>query len=189
MPGGGTPETLRLRRGLTLLLGGARSGKSDLAVQLGHAWHGEVILAATATAGDDDMAMRIERHQHDRPHDWGLIEAPYFGADEAALVPEHALLIVDCLTMLVANLVFADRCDTEIDAHAVALADVLANRTAPTLVVSNEVGLGVHPESELGRRYRDLLGRVNRRVGTRSDDVLFVAAGRATRLEHVEASW
>ncbi len=178
-----------LGRGLTLLLGGARSGKSDLAVRLGEAWPDDVILAATATADDEDMASRIERHQAERPHDWGLVEAAYFGADDAVLVPDEALLIVDCLTMLVANLMFADRDDAYIDAHAVALADVLASRGGPTIVVSNEVGLGVHPESELGRNYRDLLGRVNRRVGERSEAVFFVAAGQATRLEPVEVSW
>ena len=75
---------MRLGRGMSLLIGGARSGKSDLAVRLGQAWSGPVTFVATATAGDADMTLRIERHQDERPTGWGLIESPFFGAAEAA---------------------------------------------------------------------------------------------------------
>ena len=175
--------------GFTLLLGGARSGKSDLAVRLGRAWEGEVVIAATATAGDDDMANRIERHRFDRPPDWGLLEASRLGAGDIVAVDDDALLLVDCITMLVANLLFADFSDTDIDAHITMLADTIAARSGPSIVVSNEVGLGIHPPSELGRTYRDALGRSNRRLADRADTSLLIVAGKALPLDDVEASW
>ena len=178
-----------MSRGFTLLLGGARSGKSDLAVALGRAWDGEVVIAATATADDDDMANRIERHRFDRPPDWGLLEAPRLGADDIAAIEPDALLILDCITMLVANLVFADYAESEIDAHLTMLADTLAARVGPSLVISNEVGLGVHPPTELGRDFRDTLGRANRRLAERADATVLVVAGRALPLDDVEITW
>lgn len=187
---------MKLGRRATLLIGGARSGKSDLAVRLGQAWPGHVTLAATAEAGDDDMAARIERHQADRPDAWGCLESPMFSAGEfhqlyATDDPDH-LIIVDCLTMLVANLMFDEsrtRRDHEIVAPIAEIAALAADRQGPTIIVSNEVGLGVHPETPLGRRYRDLLGRVNRRVADQVETALFVVAGQALRLEQIEIDW
>lgn len=187
---------MKLGRGATLLIGGARSGKSDLAVRLGQAWPGHVTLVATAEAGDDDMAARIERHQADRPETWGCVESPMFGAGEFEQIyssddADH-LIIIDCLTMLVANLMFAEstaRSDHEIVAAIAEIAAVAADRHGPTIIVSNEVGLGVHPETLLGRRYRDLLGRVNRQVADHAETSLLVVAGQALRLEQIEIDW
>ena len=175
--------------GFTLLLGGARSGKSDLAVKLGESWDGDVILAATAEAGDDDMAQRIARHQDDRPDHWGLIEAPLLGAHEIVDLDPGALVIIDCITLLVSNLLHADKSETQIDEHASVLSHTLVSRSAPTLVITNEVGLGVHPTSELGRQYRDVLGRYNQRLAERAQAALFVAAGRVTPLETLTTTW
>jgi len=175
--------------GFTLLLGGARSGKSDLAVKLGESWDGDVILAATAEAGDDDMAQRIARHQDDRPDHWGLIEAPLLGAHEIVDLDPGALVIIDCITLLVSNLLHADKSETQIDEHASVLSHALVSRSAPTLVITNEVGLGVHPTSELGRQYRDVLGRYNQRLAERAQTALFVAAGRVTPLETLTTTW
>lgn len=175
--------------GFTLLLGGARSGKSDLAVKLGESWDGDVILAATAEAGDDDMAQRIARHQDDRPDHWGLIEAPLLGAHEIVDLDPGALVIIDCITLLVSNLLHAEKSDTQIDEHASVLSHALVSRSAPTLVITNEVGLGVHPTSELGRQYRDVLGRYNQRLAERAETALFVAAGRVTPLEALTTTW
>ena len=175
--------------GFTFLLGGARSGKSDLAVKLGKAWDGDVTLLATAEAGDDDMANRIERHQAERPLDWGLIEAPLLSAGDVADLNPGALLIIDCITLLVSNLMHADRSASQVDEHASVLSHALVSRSAPTIVISNEVGLSVHPTSELGRTYRDVLGRYNKRLADRAQTTLFVAAGRVTPLHALEIEW
>lgn len=180
---------MKLGNGCTLLLGGARSGKSDLAVKLGQAWEGDVIFAATAEAGDDDMAERISRHQDDRPTSWGLIEAPLLSAQEVVAVDPGALLIIDCITLLVSNLMHADKSNAQIDEHASILSHALISRPAPTIVISNEVGLGVHPTSDMGRRYRGVLGRYNRRLADRAQTSLFVAAGRVTELHDLEIGW
>ena len=92
--------------------------------------------------------------------------------------------------MLVANLMFAQRSEDEIDAHMVMLADALANRSGgPSLVITNEVGLGVHPETQMGREYRDILGRANRRLAERAETSLFIAAGRVLPLQELEFGW
>ena len=175
-------DSVTIGNGFTLLLGGARSGKSDLAVKLATQWEGPVVFAATAEASDDDMATRISRHQSERPDDWELIEAPTLRGGEVADCEPQALVIIDCITLLVNNLIFNDKTDDQIDEHAKVMAHALVSRTTPTLVISNEVGLGVVPETELGRRYRDVLGRYNRRLADRAETTLFIAAGRATPL-------
>jgi adenosyl cobinamide kinase/adenosyl cobinamide phosphate guanylyltransferase len=181
---------MRLGRGFSLLIGGARSGKSDAAVRLGLAWPGDVVFVATASAGDADMERRIARHQDERPDDWALVEAPLCSANDVDIPDGDALLIIDCVTMLVANLMFAQRSEDEIDAHMVMLADALANRTSgPSLVITNEVGLGVHPETQMGREYRDILGRANRRLAERTEASLFIAAGRVLPLQELEFGW
>jgi len=182
---------MRLGRGATLLIGGARSGKSDLAVRLGATWPGDVSFVATAEALDDDMSDRIERHQNERPGQWALVEAPLFDAEALRSIDAEHLVIVDCLTMLTTNLRLADKPHSEsaIVATMAELATAAADRDAPTLLISNEVGLGVHPETELGRHYRDLHGRVNRTIAYRVKHALFVVAGRALRLDEVEVGW
>ena len=167
--------------GLTLLLGGVRSGKSDLAVQIGCRFNGDVTFGATATPFDNDMATRIARHQLDRPA-WPTIDAP---TDiEAALIsaPPNHLVIVDCLTVWLGNALFESRKEPEILDAARSAASAAVHRTGPTVVVTNEVGMGVHPETELGRSYGDLLGRVNRIWAHAAHRALLIVAGRATPL-------
>lgn len=179
----------RVGRGLSLFIGGARSGKSDLVVDLGAAWEGDVVFVATATAGDGDMAERIRRHQLDRPDGWGLVEDATFGAGALAAIDPGALVIVDCLTLLVSNLFFDDLEDDAVVEHVGALMSAACERSGPTLVVTNEVGLGLHPETSMGRRYRDLLGRVNRRAADIAETAVFVVAGRALELKGIETTW
>jgi len=171
---------------LVVLVGGARSGKSTLAQRLAEEAAARtgagVTFVATATPGDADMAARIARHQADRPAGWGLVEAPTDVTTALTGVDPAATVIVDCLTLWVANLVFADRSDAEIEAEARAVAADLARRPGLSLVVTNEVGLGVHPPTELGRRYQDLLGRVNQLAVAASGRALLVVAGRALPL-------
>ncbi len=180
---------IQLGQGFSLLLGGVRSGKSDLAVELGKAFDGEVVFVATAEALDDEMAERITRHKTDRPDDWELIEAPLLDAGTIASVTPDALLIIDCITLLATNLMMADKTNKQIEDHVSILTHALVSRTAPTIVISNEVGLGVHPETELGRRFRGVLGRANKRLGSRAETALFVSAGRAIPLQQLEIGW
>ncbi len=148
-----------------------------------------MIIAATAQPSDDDMAQRIVRHKRERPVDWGLIEAPLLSAHDVVGVEPGALLIVDCITMLVNNMLFADMNEARVDEHASILSHAFVSRVEPTIVITNEVGLGIHPETELGRHYRDVLGRFNQRLAARAQTTLFVAAGRVTPLESLEITW
>lgn len=175
--------------GTTLFIGGARSGKSDLAVRLAQQWPAAVTFVATARAGDDDMATRIARHKDDRPEDWALVENELFDADALGAIDASSLVIIDCLTLLVANQLFAEIDDEQIVASGVAMTRAARERSGPTLIVTNEVGMGIHPETELGRRYRDLLGRVNRAVAAEADRSFLIVAGRALALAEVDLSW
>jgi adenosyl cobinamide kinase/adenosyl cobinamide phosphate guanylyltransferase len=166
--------------GLTLLLGGARSGKSALAVEIGRRHDGGVTFIATSPPLDGDLAERIARHRATRPR-WPTIEEPL----DLAGVLERAgddLAIVDCLTLWVNNLVHRGDSDSDVEVLSAATAGVAAGRAAPTVVISNEVGLGVHPATELGRRYRDLLGRVNQQWAAAAERAVLLVAGRAVAL-------
>ncbi|MGD9705038.1 MAG: bifunctional adenosylcobinamide kinase/adenosylcobinamide-phosphate guanylyltransferase [Acidimicrobiia bacterium] len=169
--------------GYVLLVGGARSGKSTLAVELAASSARHVLYVATAEPGDADMAARIDRHRAERPPGWATVEAPLDVGGAIVRADHDAFVVVDCVTLWVANLVFADRTDDEVLTAASALAGALATRAAPSVVVTNEVGLGVHPETALGRRYRDLLGGVNRVVAAGAWRSLLLVAGRAVRLD------
>jgi adenosylcobinamide kinase/adenosylcobinamide-phosphate guanylyltransferase len=170
---------------LQLLLGGARSGKSALAVRRAKAFGGPVVFIATAEAADDEMAERIARHRADRPADWTTVEAPRELAAALWAVPADACAIVDCLALWTANVL--DRGEEEIVSRAREAAGFAAAREAPTIVVGNEVGMGVVPATELGRRYRDVLGRVNAAWADRAEDAALVVAGRLLRLERADA--
>lgn len=167
--------------GLTLLIGGARSGKSDLAVQIGLRHAGPVAFIATAQRFDDDMGRRIKRHQADRP-DWPTLEAPVELGRALNDVAQDHLVIIDCLTLWVSNMMLEEWTDEAVHEYSSATAVVAAARGGPTVVVTNEVGLGIHPANELGRRYRDLLGRVNRIWAEAAETTLFLVAGRAIPL-------
>lgn len=168
---------------LTFLLGGARSGKSTLAVRLASEWSGPVVFVATAEHRDDpEMDARIEAHVAERPPGWKTVEAPLEVVGCVAAAPADACVVVDCLTLWVSNALEAGWSDEETEAAAGELARAAAVREAPTVVVSNEVGLGVVPETPLGRRYRDVLGRVNAVVAAEADRALLVVAGRALEL-------
>lgn len=167
---------------LTLLLGGARSGKSALAVRLAGRWDGPVTVVVTGEAGDAEMAERIRRHRAERPGAWPTVEAPR--ALEAALAgaPAGAFVLLDCLTLWVSNLVEEGLDDGQVVARARSAAAAAAARAAPTVAVSNEVGAGIVPADALSRRYRDLLGQVNAVWAAAADQALLLVAGRAVPL-------
>ena len=168
---------------LTFLLGGARSGKSTLATELASGWGGAVAVIATGEARDDEMAERIRAHRAERPHGWQTVEEPLELHAALAALPESAAAIVDCLSLWVANLIERGDDDEQVETRSERALGVAEARTSPTIVVSNEVGLGVVPTSPLGRRYRDLLGRVNAQWAAAADDAAFVIAGRRLPLQ------
>ena len=167
--------------GLILLLGGARSGKSALAVRWGRAHDGPVTFVATAEAGDDEMRRRITRHRAERPTGWDTVEEPHHITGALGAAEPRALVIVDCLTLWLVNVL--DRSDAAILSAAGDFAAAARARPAPTVVVSNEVGWGIVPADPDTRRYRDLLGEINTLVAAAAARTLLLIAGRALPLD------
>jgi adenosylcobinamide kinase/adenosylcobinamide-phosphate guanylyltransferase len=159
----------QIKAPVTFVLGGARSGKSAYAEALVTVHPAPWVYIATGQAFDAEMAARVAAHQARRPAGWRTIEAPLDIATALAC-PEPVL--VDCLTLCVTHLLRADR---EPDWPGVLAA--LDLRTAPTVIVSNEVGLGIVPDNALARAFRDVAGRLHQRVAARADHVVFMVAG------------
>ncbi len=168
------------RARLTLVLGGARSGKSRHAQILAMATPPPWVYIATAQALDDEMLKRIAKHKADRGKGWSTIEEPIELARAVAEAPEQAPLVIDCVTLWVSNLMLAGH-----DVHAALTRFVksLDGRKAPTIVVSNEVGAGLVPETALGRAFRDQSGLVNQHLAVSAHNVLFMVAGLAMPLK------
>jgi adenosyl cobinamide kinase/adenosyl cobinamide phosphate guanylyltransferase len=168
--------------GATLLLGGARCGKSALAVELAIAWGGAVTFVATAERGHDgaedpDLAARIARHRAERPASWTTVETSRDVPAAVSGASRTDLVLVDCVSLWVARLLVDGLDEDGAIGVADALLDALATRSTPTLLVTNEVGMGVHPSTPAGRAYRDVLGRVNRRLAERAAQAVLVVAG------------
>lgn len=172
---------------LTLLLGGARSGKSARAVDLATSWAGRVVFIATADARDEEMAARIEEHRRTRPPEWTTVEERVDLTGALAGAPADSFVVVDCLTLWVANLLEQGRKESQIESSAAQAAALASSRSSPTVVVSNEVGLGIVPGTPLGRRYRDVLGRVNVSFANVAGRSELVVAGRVLVLEAPQA--
>jgi adenosyl cobinamide kinase/adenosyl cobinamide phosphate guanylyltransferase len=162
---------------VTLVLGGARSGKSRYAegvmAALPSPWVPPWVYVATAEAGDAEMAERIAAHRARRERQWETIEAPR-DLPAAFKTCRGKPVLVDCLTLWLSNLMLAD---ADIDAETALLDQALAAATAPVVLVANEVGSGIVPEYPLGRRFRDLQGVLNQRMAARADRVVLVVAG------------
>ena len=167
---------------MTLLLGGARSGKSALAERLAARWDGPVTVVVTAQARDAEMAERIRRHRAQRPAGWQTIEEPLDLEAALAKAPAEAQVLLDCLTLWVSNLLERGLTDEQVGQLARSAAAAAAARAAPTVVVSNEVGSGIVPADPLSRRYRDLLGQVNAVWAAAAGQALLLVAGRAVPL-------
>ena len=174
-----------MNKTLTLILGGARSGKSSYAQRLAQERGGDdVLFVATAQALDEEMQSRIQAHRRDRPAAWRTLEAPRHTGEAIARAGASAIVLVDCLTLLVSNVVLAlPESAGAAQAEAAALAEVDELRaaygrgTASWIVISNEVGLGLVPPYPVGRTYRDALGRAYLRLAAQADEVLFLVAG------------
>ena len=168
----------RARAGLapvTLVLGGARSGKSRYAECLIEGAAACGTYCATAEAGDAEMAQRIAAHQARRGSFWHTIEEPLALASVIAAEASPARpLLIDCLTLWLSNLMLAER---PIEGETAALCAALRLAAGPVVLVANEVGMGLVPETPLGRRFRDAAGRLNQQIAALADRVVFVAAG------------
>jgi adenosyl cobinamide kinase/adenosyl cobinamide phosphate guanylyltransferase len=162
---------------LSLVLGGARSGKSryaeSLIAALPPAWQPPWTYLATAQAGDEEMAERIRAHRARRGADWRVIETPR-GLAAALQKCGTTPVLIDCLTLWLSNLMLAD---IDIEAETAHLERALAAAAAPVVLVANEVGYGIVPDHPLGRRFRDLQGILNQRIAVRADRVVLVVAG------------
>lgn len=170
---------------VTLVLGGARSGKSR---------HAEALVRdsgappwtyiATAQAFDDEMRERIARHKADRAETggcgWVTLDAPFDLPEALRRADAAAPVLVDCLTLWLTNLMLAER---DLPAAADSLCEALAERRSPSVLVANEVGLGIVPDNALARRFRDEAGRLNQRLAALAGRVVFVAAGLPLRLK------
>jgi adenosylcobinamide kinase / adenosylcobinamide-phosphate guanylyltransferase len=171
---------------LLLVLGGARSGKSAYAQRLAQELGGnDVLFVATAEAWDEDMTQRIVRHQQERPAAWRTLETPRQVGQAITLhVHDTAVVLVDCLTLLVSNTLL--HCgaspalavaEAAVQEEVIALVQTCQTTAATCIVVSNEVGLGLVPDNLLGRLYRDLLGRANQALAIQAEAVYFMVAG------------
>ena len=185
---------------LTLILGGACSGKSSYAERLAAEHGGQVLYVATAQPLDGEMTERIANHQKHRPANWRTLEIPsalgtFLLSEAQSALLQSGVILVDCLTLLVSNLLLAvsSRTDEDLtvdETAATALVETEIQRLleavraipAEWIVVSNEVGLGLVPPYPLGRLYRDLLGRANQRLASQADQVIFMIAGIPLRL-------
>src|SRR5215470_10811912 len=159
---------------LTLVLGGARSGKSRYAENLITASRPPWIFMATAEPGDPEMTERIALHRRWRGPEWQTIEAPHDLTAALAAVAADVPVLVDCLTLWLSNRMLAG---ADMEAEIAGLEAALGGRRGPVVLVSNEVGSGIVPDNEVARRFRDLQGRLNQRMAARADRVVLVVAG------------
>ncbi len=172
-------------RRMTLILGGARSGKSAYAQKIAEANAAAVLYIATATASDSEMAARIAAHRASRPAHWQTLEAPrQIGASLRSTSHNAQIILLDCVTLLVNNILMAlpessaeSEAQEAVDTEISELLSTYAQTTTHWIIVSNEVGMGLVPPYPLGRLYRDLLGRTNQRLAQIADQVVLMVAG------------
>lgn len=176
---------------VVLFTGGARSGKSRCAERYAARLSEQVVYVATATAGDDEMRDRIARHRARRPPTWSTREAPANVVTVLADLPAGSVVLLDCLSLLVSNLLLANESDPEpaINRELTDLLAMVDQRDLMLIAVTNEVGMGIVPAYPLGRQYRDLLGLANQRVAAAAAEVYLVVCGIPVELRALEAAW
>ena len=180
---------------MILVTGGARSGKSTLAERLAAGLGGRVLYVATAESGDDEMRLRIERHQARRPSEWGTLAAPRDAVQRLEEVEgQWDTILFDCLTLYTTNLLL-EKENGSPDPEVVlaqemqGLADYLARNWPQAVVVTNEVGAGIVPADPLSRLFRDLQGRVNQVFARAADDVYLCVSGIPLKIKGPGSPW
>lgn len=171
-------------KGLVFIVGGARSGKSAHALGIAQADQGRrKVYIATAQALDAEMAARIEAHRDERGEGWETVEEPIEVARQVARLGAGCVIVVDCLTLWLSNLMQKGLSDGEIRKEVDSLATASIVSESALIAVSNEVGLGLVPENALARRFRDLSGWMNQKVASCAKEAWFVASGIPLRLK------
>lgn len=183
---GSPADEIKLLPRLSLVIGGARSGKSGLAERLVTGTGRPRRYIATAQAWDDEMRDRIARHRADRGAQWTTVEAPLDLAPVLAAVPASEVVLLDCATLWLTNHMLADH---DLAAETAALLAALAACPAPVTVVSNEVGWGIVPENALARAFRDAQGRLNQQIAAQAGLVIGVMAGLPVVLKGDRPAW
>jgi adenosylcobinamide kinase / adenosylcobinamide-phosphate guanylyltransferase len=167
---------------LILIGGGARAGKSSFALAYARQLGAPRMFVATAQGGDDEMRARIARHQAERGPDFDTIEEPLALERALGSAPGNAVVVVDCLTLWLSNMLLGGVPSADILSEVGAVGAGARARAAPTLIVTNEVGLGVVPETPLGRRFRDLAGEAHQRLAALADESYLAVLGVVLRL-------
>jgi len=172
----------------TFVLGGARSGKSHYAQELAGKLSNRVLFVATGEALDEEMQARISQHKKARPETWRTLEIPTnIGKQIERQVGDAQVVLVDCLSLLVSNLLGDEPDYPKAETRALAEIDQLiacmGKLDASFIIVSNEVGMGLVPETKIGRIYRDLLGKVNQRIAQHANEVYFMVAGTPIKVK------
>ena len=163
-----------------LILGGAKSGKTSYAEQMALNMGDKPVYLATGQAWDDEMSAKIDAHTIQRGPDWITVEAPIALDHALKAVPRDNVVLIDCLTMWLTNLMLAE---ADIDAATDRVLKVLKSRKAPTVIVSNEVGQGIVPDNKMARQFVTIQGRANQRFAAACDRVIFVTAGLPLALQ------
>lgn len=170
---------------ITFIIGGARSGKSQYALKLAKEEKAKnVAFIATAKPLDSEMKKRIELHKKKRPKYWRTFQEPQ---NVSGLLKKSSnkfeLILIDCLTLLISNLLLANLKQDNIEEEARKILSALKKTKASSIIVSNEVGLGIVPENKLARDFRDIAGRINQLVAEKSDEVFFLVSGIPWRIK------
>lgn len=166
-----------------LIGGGVRSGKSAFALVRARELGARRAFVATGEALDDEMRVRVARHREERGGDFRTLEAPRAVREAVESIHDEDVVVIDCLTLWLTNLLVDGLGEGAIDARVEELATVLEKRRLSAIVVTNEVGLGIVPDNALARRFRDVTGRAHQRLGRGADEVYFAAMGQLLRFK------
>jgi len=160
------------------VIGGCRSGKSRHALELAQQVAGERYFIATCVPADEEMTERVSSHQRERGAGWRTVEAPYdISGAIRSVQRDAAVILVDCLTLWVSNLLLAAADSPDVSSACRELVETISVASCPVILVSNEVGAGIVPENKLARRFRDMTGHVNQQVASAADRVVWMVAG------------
>lgn len=179
---------------ITLITGGARSGKSSFAEKIAEKRGGkEVYYLATAEIKDEEMQKRVQKHIKQRPEEWNTIEAPYKMGESISHLPSGAVLLIDCITIYISNLIFEDQ-KTEINLEEKEIRvkkeikqiiEIIRKQDMKAIMVTNEVGQGIVPAYKSGRIYRDIAGRINQYLAKQADEVYITFAGLPVEIKQI----